>query len=915
VPIGTYSVTFELVGFKKALRNEVVITTGFSAMIDTKLEIGGLAAEVSVSAESPVVDTKRTTTGGTFTAATLDNVPTARDPWQIINLAPGVTLSGVNVGGSASGQQLTPTVYGRTSNVQWNIEGGSTTDVSSNSSASYYNFDSFQEIQVVTGGGDVSVQSSGLFINLVTKSGSNVFKGTGTVTFENATMQGMNVSEDLFKAGGSNGTGLSGAPLNKITNYSAEYGGPIKRNRLWFWGTLDQQDINIGVTNFFDTSKTECVPPPSTYDRLGDIQKCLVNDQTVIQDINGKLNYQLNSEHKFQFLFTTDNKVRNHRSASANTAPEATYRQYSPHGWFGYFTPQLTHTMVLTDKLLFTNQMTYVDGGFSLDFQDWDRCGQTKPGETVADPACQYNIQTLQNRTTGYISRGPQSVSYFERPTWEVKTDGTYFLSNFLGGDHQLKFGVGWRDARTLSYTHYGGGVTNAFMQCVGNVTAGCGDGRPVAVGSTAGLVPYRAVVNRDSLSNVDWWTWASYIQDSYSRGRIRINGGLRQDWQASVLLGGCVPANVLVPTLLPQQCQDKADPKQPFNNLSPRGSVTYDIFGDGKMAVHASASYYYDTRLSLAGNLNNLSGVQLTWGSNQSSGACSTTAGASCWNDANVDGYIQPNELTGTPTANTSRFDPATGILTNVLPVIDPDLKIGRTREIVAGVDRDLGRQMHAGVEFIFRRYDLGSRSYVIGYQPGDGRTPSSAVFTDRQTWVDPKSGKSAPYYTVCQGCIQPTGTTMSATDVNYQNYKGVSLTLEKRASRRWQAQGSFTYNFNRSYQDPYAYSNPTGVEYSNGALSGLRFVAKANGSYSLPWGMRTGANLQIQDGSVRNLSIDGPGQVYGGVSSSGSLTPVTYNTLAFEGDGQHHLPTLYLMDANLMKNIKFSGNRQITL
>src|SRR5690606_11728634 len=127
-------------------------------------------------------------------------------------------------------------------NVQWNLEGGSITDLSSNSSPSYFNFDSFEQIQVVNGGGDVSVQSSGLAINLVTKSGSNVFKGSAVGTFENGAMQSQNVTRELFNAG-SEGF-LSGQPLKRITNISGEYGGPIKRNRLWFWVAADRQDID-----------------------------------------------------------------------------------------------------------------------------------------------------------------------------------------------------------------------------------------------------------------------------------------------------------------------------------------------------------------------------------------------------------------------------------------------------------------------------------------------------------------------------------------------------------------------------------------------------------------------------------------------------------------------------------------------
>ena len=61
--------------------------------------------------------------------------------------------------------------------------------------------------------------------------------------------------------------------------------------------------------------------------------------------------------------------------------------------------------------------------------------------------------------------------------------------------------------------------------------------------------MPYQAVLYRDQLRNNDWWTYNGYIQDSYSRGRLRLNGGLRYDWQQSKYLGGCVPANPLLPT------------------------------------------------------------------------------------------------------------------------------------------------------------------------------------------------------------------------------------------------------------------------------------------------------------------------------------------------------------------------------
>ena len=134
---------------------------------------------------------------------------------MIIYMAPGVQLSGTNVGGSELRSQPTISSRGTSANVQWNLEGGATTDLRSNTSASYYNFDALEQIQVINGGGDVSVQSSGVSINLITKSGSNVFKGSAVGTLTNDAMQFQNVSEELFKTG--TGGFLSGAPLNRVT--------------------------------------------------------------------------------------------------------------------------------------------------------------------------------------------------------------------------------------------------------------------------------------------------------------------------------------------------------------------------------------------------------------------------------------------------------------------------------------------------------------------------------------------------------------------------------------------------------------------------------------------------------------------------------------------------------------------------
>jgi hypothetical protein len=128
--------------------------------------------------------------------------------------------------------------------------GGSITDLSSNSSPSYFNFDSFSEIQVTNGGGDVTVQSSVCRSTCDQERQQRVQGLRGGAPTRTTRHRGNNVTKELFDAG-SNGF-LSGNPIKYIAVYSAEYGGPDPQNKLWFWGAADKQDINAGVVNFFD---------------------------------------------------------------------------------------------------------------------------------------------------------------------------------------------------------------------------------------------------------------------------------------------------------------------------------------------------------------------------------------------------------------------------------------------------------------------------------------------------------------------------------------------------------------------------------------------------------------------------------------------------------------------------------------
>ena len=912
LPIGTYEVTFEIQGFKKATRGNILITAGFNAPVDQALEVGALTEEVTVSGVSPVVDTKRTITGATFDLPMLENIPTARDPWMVVYMTPGVQLSGTNVGGSSSGSQPTISSRGTSANVQWNLEGGNNTDVRGSTSASYYNFDSLEQIQVINGGGDVSVQSSGIFINLITKSGSNVFKGSATGTLLNDALQFQNVSEELFNTG--TGGFLSGAPVNRVTNISGEFGGPIVKNKLWFWVNGDHQDINNYVLNYFDASKSaQCAAYADaqrlgtlagqiTYDDLDSVQDCLNNDNTVIYHVGAKLNFTLNPAHKFQYLLQGDDKIQGSRGASATTAKEATIAQFSDY-WHGIPQPthSLTHTYIASDKLVFNNIYTYVYGGWTTDFQDYETCGENRyngadNNAAYARPAdCLWTQQQLSLRTTGFQSRALLASTQRLRPTHELKSDGTYFTSNKLGGDHSLKFGVGYRRAPSTTFSHYAGGA-RAWLQCNGNSTANCADNRLTPGTSGPGLVPYRAVLYRDQLRNSVWWSYNGYIQDTYNRGKWRVTGGVRYDWQHSKYQGGCVPENVIRPDLLPAQCEDAtqsginpntglSEELQPFGNLAPRLSATYDLFGNGKTALKGTYSYYYQTRENQADSLGGLFTVtSLTFGSNASNGTCT---GTSCWTDSNMDGIVQGNELTGVPTSSSTRFNTTTGVLTPAGNAVDPDAELGRTREAVAGIQHELLPNMALTVDYIYRKYDRGLVAYPVGYQPGAPGFPLSQIYTGPLTHTDPVSGNTGEYYVVRDGMMRPSGIgNITVTNPNYQVYNGVDISVVKRYSNKWQLMGSITIQDSPNYfpEGSADFSNPTGRVYRDGVSTIAKYVAKVSGSYELPYGFQVAGNLNMFQGGTRTLTMDGPGNVYGGVNASGAPTTISYTTLEFQ-------------------------------
>ena len=194
LPVGTYAVKADLSGFNSYTNNEVVVAVGASTALNFRLVVAGQVETVQVTAALPIADTKSQATTTNVNYDELQNIPSARDPWVVMQTVPSISVDRVNVGGAQSGQQSV--FMGKGSWVSDNsfaVDGVQVTDMSSMSSAFYYDFDTFQEVSVTTGGADASTMSPGVQLNLVTKRGTNIYKGDARLYYESPSLQANNL--------------------------------------------------------------------------------------------------------------------------------------------------------------------------------------------------------------------------------------------------------------------------------------------------------------------------------------------------------------------------------------------------------------------------------------------------------------------------------------------------------------------------------------------------------------------------------------------------------------------------------------------------------------------------------------------------------------------------------------------------
>src|SRR5580765_825226 len=253
LPVGVYTVQVSMPSFAPNTNSNVEVLSGASTPLAVQLAVAGTEASINVTAVTSVVDTRRATTTTHVAQQELQDIPSSRDPWVVMQTVPTVYVDRVNVGGAESGQQSNYNAKGaQATDNTWSIDGVPVTDMGDNivrpehatgSSAFYYDFDSFEEMAITTGGSDARNPTSGVQLNMVLKSGANAPHGSTRIYFENENLQSNNMPADLAASiGGSSGKGNR---MHQYKDYGFELGGPILKDRLWAWGAVGKTHVDL----------------------------------------------------------------------------------------------------------------------------------------------------------------------------------------------------------------------------------------------------------------------------------------------------------------------------------------------------------------------------------------------------------------------------------------------------------------------------------------------------------------------------------------------------------------------------------------------------------------------------------------------------------------------------------------------
>jgi len=803
LPVGSYEVTFVMPGFKTVKLTGVPVALGQTTTKNVQMTVSQVEEVLTVTSNQPLVDATTSNMGDTFDNEILEALPTSKDPWSILEITPGVSMSQNNVGGNKQGTQARFGANG-TSPYQnaYYVDGINLTDTSaSGASGQYYDYDTFEAIQVSTASHDASVGAPGVNITMVTKTGSNEWD------FKAA----YGISDQAWQSSNAIPRGEGVAPLESPQDYNREYnlsvGGPIIKDKLWFFVAYHENEVNLYTPN---TDKT-------------------ITDLTELEQINANIKWSINNQHTLKLSYNENDKIKSNRLP---TFPSSSYYQGAGLGWAQSGPGDAWY---IQDEWFVNDRLTlsFKYGQQAFPFQLGIPAGVD---ESILDGPPVIISDVTQSASSAYV------YPIYDRSNDTYTVKGNWFQT--IGAtSHDVSFGLDILLSENYAENRYpGDAIVRQYDESGGEVWF---------------IRPVRATNETENT--------ALYVNDVITAGKWTFNVGLRYQEQTGTINAGALDATwqnggnagtIANGTTIADRFGSVTSPEladvAEWTDILPRINVTYDLNADGrtlfKLGLNQYAHVMNNSEFELASAL---SEYEEDWAWEDNNGDGTFLGDGSDWDEIVGDRWVWSSGIaSGTP--------------------IDPDYEAPLTDELLLNFSHQFENNLALTATYIYRNtsnltytfegyHDAGGNFVNIG----DRRHWSEATYTDSEG--NERAGYVFDPSDADQALIDQNYTTVRGNLDDYEvEYSGIELTLAHRGNGyAWNAsltQGGTDLSYNpfelndpNTGEDPDGGSSAAERDFSNDYAS--EWSAHIYGAVTLPWDLQLSSKIRYSSGSFYSV------------------------------------------------------------
>jgi len=846
---GVYVLTFSLPGFSTVKKEGIELQSNFTSTINAEMKVGAVEETVTVSGESPVVDVQSNSKAQVLPREVLDAVPTAHTIQGVGQLVVGVTLTAPDVGGSQAMQQTYFTVHGLgAAQTSLMMDGMIINGLQGDGAIQTYTNDAGnQEMVYQTGGGTVDSPTGGVKINMIPKEGGNRFSGSLFAGYESSSLQSDNLSDFLA----ANGV-KTVDKIGKYQDINGTVGGPIAKDKLWFFGSARFFTVNKPIANTYVSDGTKAgilACANALAGRGGALCPQGVDPQHQYSGL-ARMTWQISPRQKLSGYYDRIHKVRGAAMSPGDDQTTSSVVWNSPL----YTTNMIKYTSTVSSKLL-------IEGGFSSNIERYNNLYQPGIEQPYGSAAW---IGTARHSIDSAASTNTASAAQYGSYPDRYNLQGS---ASYVTGSHAFK--VGFQD----SYGPYNNNLRANADLYQNYVSNAAGIPQPSTVTLLATPSHWQDKLNANL---------GIYGQDVMTFKRTTITLGGRWEYINEQVTGqdAQVGRFVNIPAF--------SDKKMPvWKNFSPRTSLVYDLTGDGKTALRFGYNRFgVAATTTLASLYDPAAGTVINAAGNNTAQ----------WQDKNGDdiaqGSLRCNFADPTCEINFAAIPANFGVISLASP--DPGLtrpyvdqfNVGATRELMRGVSVS-GEWFHNNAKNPWERNNIT--------RPGtyaDGKVTNPAY--KPVTIFSPIDGTPITVYDVVSTAVAQNVVNVDTNDSNVtQKYDAYEFNFNARLPHGARLFGGSATDRTIANTCAAAASNPNflvtigGVNYCDQNNSGIpwRTQFKLATTIPLPWyGLQFAAALQALPGyqlGTQALTAGGAGvpnfTSYSGVGSSYTVTAAT--------------------------------------